>query len=334
MKILTEKNAKVLCSSEDFMPRRQGDYTNIKSPWLGDQIVAAFDHEGHLLKECFFISRFDSVRANTYTRSMGSALKAEYLDEVFLAHTNQWSGNFQHFITELLPKLMNYRKNILGMKLICSPLSGNKFFFDICSLLDIPKDFIVVSEFETCYNVKSLSFCGYEENMACTEYTLNALKSFNQICKDRSSKESGTTRAYISRNNDVQDIQNNNNQTGNQRFAKNEKEFTDKISTVGFNTVYMANKSIKEKISILSNVETLLIPDGASSMNILFARNLKNVIILDTGVPDGHFSFTKSLVEHVFPKCKVEYIKSDRPTGGHSPFYINIAEVYKRICGK
>lgn len=331
MEILTERDAKVLCSSQAFMPSRQGDYINAGSRWVGDQLIAAFTHEGDLLKECFFISGTDSMSNKTYQPSVESVLKAEYLDEIFLAHSTQWSGNFQHFTIELLPKLMNYRKNILGVKLMASPASNNNLFLDICNLIGIPRDIILFPQLETCYNVKSLHFCGYEENMNCTEYTLNALKSFNQICKSHRLKESDIRKAYISRNNEVQDIENNNNQTGRQRFAKNEKDFIDQISLAGFNTLHMASKRVEEKISLLSNVETLLIPDGASSMNALFARNLKSVIILDTGLPDRHFLFTKLLIQYVFPDCKVEYVKSDRPTGAYTPFHINTESVKKVI---
>ena len=175
MEILTERDAKVLCSNEAFMPRPQRDHTTPLCTLVSDQLIAAFTHEGDLLKECFFISDTDSIPNKTYQPSVESVLKVEYLDEIFLAHTNQWSDNFQHFLIELLPKLMNYRKNILGVKLMPSPQSENNLFLDICNLIGIPKDIILFPQWETCYDVKSLRFCGYEENMHCTEYTLNAL---------------------------------------------------------------------------------------------------------------------------------------------------------------
>jgi capsular polysaccharide biosynthesis protein len=315
MEILTERDAKVLYTKKKFMPMSVGGHEDFCD-------FAAFTHEGNLVEECFFTPGVALVPSKTYNPSVESVLKAEYLDEIFLAHSSQWSGNFQHFMIELLPKLMNYRKNILGVRLMPSPESKNNFFMDICNLIGIPRDIILFPQLDSSYNVKSLHFCGWEANMNCTEYTFNALKSFNQICKSQS-KESDVRKVYISRNNEDQDFENNNNQTGNNRLAANEKEFIDQISLAGFNTLHMASKRVEEKISLLSSVETLLVPDGASSMNALFARNLKNVIILDTGLGDTHFLFTKLLIQHVFPECKVDYIKSDRPTGMQIPFHIN-----------
>ena len=299
----------------------------------------AVDKQLNIIRECFFISpRFKDV----------TQVNKKYIDETqenqiaagYLCYSNNWSLNFQHFLQETLPKMVTYKNDVMNahtdVPILLPPTLNNRLAIDLLDLLEIPKEKRMWLEKESTYHVSKLFYSQYEP-VHVSDYPFNCLKLVNHLCE--ALPHGGNSNVYVSRN-EKQDLLNNNNAAGLKRVLSNEDDLVSSLEPYDFSCLHLGSTSIREKVSLLSQAETIIVPAGAGVMNIVFTRHLKHLIILGSGSGQYMIDNWIRLCNYIHTNCKCSYIPpttaavDDGTSNLHKPFTIDPRPVIEAVISE
>ena len=325
MNIETKKSCRLLTSPNvvDFTLHIRQQHVSRATNFV------AIDSDCKIIRECFL--NHPTIKDLRFNDK--SVARTHKIDKGFLCYSNHWSSNFQHLLVELVPKIVTYKDSILGkyddVPMILPPLLQNNLVRDICDLLGVPKASIVNLKPNLEYKVGTLLYSdyrgarGHTGSGSANEYAFSCLKKVHNLVCSLPTASTASKNIYISRT-DKKDPQTNNGQNGANRTLSNETDLLESLKSRDFHCLFMGSTSVKEKASLLGNAETIIVPFGAGVMNIIFAKNIKRLVILDSGLDNGPFFFT-SLCNYIHPNCRCDFIPlmSKSASHVHSPFTID-----------
>jgi capsular polysaccharide biosynthesis protein len=295
----------------------------------------AVDNNFKVIRECFLKNGgIPEVYINELYKEEEDTF---HIDKGFLCYTSHWSRNFQHLLFELLPKMITYKRNfqeLANVPLLLPPLLQNTLVMDLLDLLEIPREQVNSLESGSSYHVDNLFYSDYDTQPGLHrkrfKYPLDCLKIINKKCRSLAvSCEPSKKLIYISRTEEPCPEFNNSqsggrgSRGGNGRILSNEEAMLESLKDYSIHPLFMGRTSVKEKVPLLRSVETLIIPSGAGVMNIVFADNLKKLIILASGLGQVYLDFFERLCNHLHPQCKFMVIQCTTGAFLHSPFTVN-----------
>jgi len=293
----------------------------------------AVDNNFKVIRECFLKS---SRVKEVYINELYKEEDTSHIDKGFLCYTNHWCRNFQHLLVELMPKMITYKRNFQeldNVPLLLPPLLQNTLVMDLLDLLEIPREQVNSLESGSSYHVDNLFYSDYDPQpgfkLRGFKYPLGCLKTLNKKCRSLAvSCEPSKKLIYISRTEEPCAEFNNaqsggRSRGGNGRILSNEEAMLESLKDYSIHPLFMGRTSVKEKVPLLRRVETLIIPSGAGVMNIVFADNLKKLIILASGLGRVYLDFFERLCNHLHPQCKFMVIQCTTGAFLHSPFTVN-----------
>lgn len=247
---------------------------------------------------------------NTHVQALAESLTSmrvvsagKVVDRCIVA-LGPWDGNYQHFLVETYPRIWFAAKNNEGNSLPVV-VSDQRYTRDIIQTGLPNMNAIYLSKHELLRVERSAVYCmPFGQNMrSITEPQILALRDLRRVVMTAENghdcQVTGSLRVFLDR------LTVNSN-TGARRVMANHASISDILKSRKFETIYLEERSIFEKRSILRNAKFVVSPIGANLMNLLFVEPGSRVMII--GHPHcGVFSFFADLLDKV--SVGVEEIK-------------------------
>lgn len=255
--------------------------------------------------------------------------EAETLDKAVIL-TSSFDGNYQHFLVETLPKLyflnQNYHVDIPVV------ISNSSFIVDIVTVAfpDIKFTFVDNEHFVKIEK-SALFITPFSRNLdGFHPYMIDALRFFSDlIIKECNSVSSSEKKLFISR-------RRNKSNTGHGRVMLNQDCVVETLSDFDYSEIAFEGLTFKEKAEALKNTTAVVTPIGANIMNLVFARNLMDVIIISHATAFPGAGWFRTLIEIFNPKANIitifedVTISAENEKDGNVPYEVNI-ESLKRV---
>ncbi|MBF2067354.1 MAG: glycosyltransferase family 61 protein [Calothrix sp. C42_A2020_038] len=234
-------------------------------------------------------------------------------------------SNYYHWMCVTLPLLRFYQKyyNLTDIDFFYVgqfPLSG--FHKETLAKAGISMEKIIQESCTADKLVAAISsrFIGVNDPISSEAYhfTRNLFQNQCQgLCK--TDTETQKNRFYVQRGN------------VNRRRVINEDEVIDLLSTYGFKTVQMDNKTVQEQAEIFSQAEAIVAPHGAALTNLLFAQPKTTVIeIFPDGFTNNCFYVLANHGDLNYFYLQSESIAQNKPAH-HRDIYVDIQKL-EQIC--
>lgn len=198
------------------------------------------------------------------------------LPEAFLYYCGPSTFNFQHHLTELFPKLLDYIALVqeLGrpIPLLMPRFQFNRFVAELLGIMGMAPFVTFLEEEEASYRVEKLYSSSYQRNFTVHEKVLAAMSLLRSRLAEVYPDElpaGEPRRLYLGREK-VADNLNNNCNSGGGRVFVNEDQVLSLLAGHGFETVLLASHSMHDKRRALSHADIIVSPIGANLMNLLF----------------------------------------------------------------
>jgi capsular polysaccharide biosynthesis protein len=239
--------------------------------------------------------------------SPGWSKRTLSLDEGFLFYATPWHANFQHFLTETFPKIVDYlewvRLHGRAIPLLVPRFMINGFVQEVFRVHGLEARLTVLEE-GRMYRVKALYSSSYVPNYdPPTEKMIAAFR----LLRDSAQKAYPVTppprsrRIYLARDKFSNHAQNNSN-AGAKRVITNENAVQGMLYGRGFEDVLMGSLRIGEKMQALAGAEIIVSPIGANLMNLLFLipPYPRKVVILHSSYLAVHAIYFRDILEAVY----------------------------------
>lgn len=266
--------------------------------------------------------------------------KVKVADEILegAVFTDAVSGNYAHFLTEVLPRIFvfsNEHPNTKISLIIDCDLHPN--LMQALEMVVGEKVDLIGLEMGCSLLVKSLhvvSTCGYIpfERRAKTNsltdhsdgiFSPNALLSMRDLLKSKISTSTiGAVRhkrIFIKRN-------------SHYRNANNAKEIEDMLVSKGFFVIEPEKFSFKEQVNLFSNAEVLVGVTGAAFANLIFCKPETKIIVLISDYKNMIYGYWPNMASAV--GNKVTYVIgecADASSRLHSNFQIDLPDLLDAI---
>ena len=295
-------------------------------------LVITLDDKNKIVTECFFCKGVTGVlRWKVDTSSdqfklfidgeritTDSLIKRDHINHIdsgFFCQANEWGvlGQYFHFLWEILPKIVNYAENAMDIcPLLITQQTLRPYVKEILNILGIPEEKIITIKKNQAYRINELYTSDWRAYKTELSQLPRELHYFNILRKKAFEKYPdtlGLNNIYISR----KEVASPNNQHCSvSRMCVNEDEILNVLSEngLGFHRVRLGAVSIREKVLQMSSAENIIVAAGSSTMNILFSKEPKRVVILTDEFHHSHeIDYMKEQILHVNPDCQVFEIK-------------------------
>lgn len=200
-------------------------------------------------------------------------LARERLDAGFLFYSDPWSCNFQHFLVELLPKMVDYLATRVrhgrSIPLLVPRWSQNQISREVFDLFGVSENVVILNP-DTVYDLDALYSSGYA--LDYSGITPKLVHSF-RLLRHRLSRGyrrpgTATRRIYLARDGGAAPAHNDNG-AGASRVITNHAALQEIMDQRSFESVTMGRFTLFEKMRRLSGCEVLVSPMGANLMNCL-----------------------------------------------------------------
>ena len=274
-------------------------------------------------------------RKSLITRT--SKIKVE--DEIYegAVFTDAVSGNYAHFLTEVLPRIFIFSKEYPNTKIsliIDCDLHPN--LMEALEMVVGENVDLIGLEMGEILLVKSLhivSTCGYipfqrrakSKNLTDHSdgiFSPNVLCAMRDFIKSNISNAAGVVKhkkIFIKRNSDY-------------RNANNAKDVEDMLIAEGFFVIEPEKFSFKEQINLFSNAEVLVGVTGAAFANLIFCKPETKIIILISDYKNMIYGYWQNMASAV--GNKVTYVIGecdDISSQLHSNFQIDLPDLLDAI---
>jgi len=212
------------------------------------------------------------------------------IDEAFVC-LYQWCFNYQHFLTECLPKVfafLHMKKYKENLKIIIPNISWiEDFFLVFCNKNDILKN-------SHNLKIKKAYFASDKNrNMLTIDSFFYMMRDCVSIHYDFNEKKENIYFKRISSNFNVV----------NGRNIFNEEEFENFILKNNYKISSFEDKDIFKKLNILSKIKNAIFINGAGMMNFCFCNNNINLVIVNH---PGFFVDTK-WIDQIYLNKNINY---------------------------
>ncbi len=273
-------------------------------------------------------------------------------EEGFLFYSNPHTCNFQHFLTELFPKLIDYLDTMEGLgrsiPLIVPDYILNKFINELLEVMNLKDSVEIIGS--GVHFIKNLYSSSFVPNFhAAHPRLIRTFKLLHQRCLEKfpsSFTNTGTTtppsRTYLGRDKAGSSEYNNTN-TGVKRVILNEDLMCQMLEKHGFATTVLGTCSLAEKKQKLENKEIIISPIGANLMNLVFLTPpYPKLILIIYSSNFRAYDYFIDIFNQVYDR-KISFgIFGGESTGpgDNSPFLVNIdqlegflADAINKCCG-
>lgn len=225
----------------------------------------------------------------------------------FLFYATPWHTNFQHFLTETYPKVVDYRELAVraweGLPLLVPRFMLNGFVLDVLDLLGLTSR-VRVLESPRTYVVGELHTSGYVPNFdppGRKEMVAWKLLGARALEACRPEPPARARRVYLARESRPDPARNNSN-AGALRVITNEPRIQDALRGRGFEDLLMAGLDIAGKTRALAGAEAIVSPLGANLMNLLFLTPPlpRKILILHSSTTEIHAAWFRGVLEVLF----------------------------------
>lgn len=308
---------------------------NIVSYGKGIATSHGYLHNGSFIKESTILPMYEMSELvkrwenEAKTAFESKIFKAEILDKAIIL-TSSFDENYQHFLVETLPKLyfliQNYHVDIPII------LSNSSFIIDIVNIAFPNVKFIFVDN-EHFVEIKTaaLFVTPFSRNLdGFHPYTVGALRFFSDLIIERCSDSlASPEKLFINRKRDK-------NNTGHGRVMLNQDSVVETLNDYDFSEVAFEGLTFVEKAASLKNATSVITPIGANIMNLIFARNLTDVIIISHATAFPGAGWFRTLIEVFNPNANNVTIFEDvtvsaeHEKDGNVPYEVN-TESLKRV---
>lgn len=250
----------------------------------------------------------------------------ETIDEGFFLAGNG-SCNWYHWIIEILPKMLFYKKEYSPKILVEESCKNIQSMAE--SLQFFSKKFdveVIFMKTEKTYLVKNLYFVNEVNKLMYNAidndlhnpplyyYRQESLKKLREsFLKNRTSQKLGSEKIYLERKN-------------THRIAKNEDSLLKTLHNQGVNNVDLVGLNIREQINVFNNASVVIGITGAAWTNILFCEpNTKCIIFMPKNYKT--YQFYGELAEMLQVEVKYLYYENGSDNHEKSDFVINLNEL-------
>ncbi|QKF93891.1 putative glycosyltransferase 61 [Fadolivirus algeromassiliense] len=275
------------------------------------------------------------------------------LDTLYLAYSNKWIVNYQHLISDFYPYLYYYKKHHSHLYIGIPKFIKTKPLMELLEIMEIPKENIIWLKYNIIYHIANLITYKYGRTLVTSEleWSIEPLKflndklcSLNTNCKNNNinlgmtvSSNNQLTIAnnsilYISRD-DTTTKDNNNNFAGKTRDILNKSNVYKYLSDNEIDIQSMSQYSIKEKNSLLSTYNTFITLHGANAINLVFAKDIVNLIMLNNKKTVEYNKYFKELYEkmHKHPINLISIVDDMANKYFNQPYIVNVKELHSKL---
>ncbi len=276
---------------------------NYKGVVESNNRLLAVDQKGRPIPHTY-LGRIENVRWKTSPEWLKRMI---HLDEGFLFYATPWHTNFQHFLTETFPKIVDYlecvRLHGRAVSLLVPRFMMNSFIQKVFRTLGLESRLTVLEE-DRGYRVKALYSSSYVPNY--DPPTAKMIAAF-RLLRDSAQKAYPVSppprsrRIYLARDKSSNHAQNNSN-AGAKRVITNENAVQGMLYEGGFEDVLMGSLRIGEKMQALAGAEIIVSPIGANLMNLLFLTPPypRKVVILHSSYLAVHAIYFRDILDAVY----------------------------------
>ena len=296
-----------------------------------DLFRSSHDYTSEELHGRFIINSRKSLITRT------SKVKVEDEIQEGAVFTDAVSGNYAHFLTEVLPRIFIFSKEYPNTKIsliIDCDLHPN--LMEALEMVVGENVDLIGLEMGEILLVKSLhivSTCGYipfqrrakSKNLTDHSdgiFSPNVLCAMRDFIKSNISNAAGVVKhkkIFIKRNSDY-------------RNANNAKDVEDMLIAEGFFVIEPEKFSFKEQINLFSNAEVLVGVTGAAFANLIFCKPETKIIILISDYKNMIYGYWQNMASAV--GNKVTYVIGecdDISSQLHSNFQIDLPDLLDAI---
>lgn len=328
---------------------------------LGDNII---EFTGNTFDNVYmYNSKNDTILVTSYY--FKKVLKIEkpkkiigtfIIDTLFLAYTNKWVVNYQHLISDFYPYLYYYKKYHSHLYIGIPKFIKTKPLLELLDIMDIQKENIVWLKYNTIYHINNLITYRYGRTLVTSELdwsieplqflnkrltmsnsinTIQNINDNNKIVKPNINEDLEKIKnniLFISRD-DVTTKDNNNNFAGKARDLLNKDNLYKYLSDNIIDIKSMSQYTIKEKTSILSNYDTFVTLHGANIINIVFAKDINNLIVLNNKRTVEYNKYYKELYEkmHCHKINLISIVDDMACKYFNQPYIVNVKELHTNL---
>ena len=260
------------------------------------------------------------------------------IEKGYLFYTFAYQISYCHFMTQTLPKLTEWLNNYPNYKLLIPVCSYNLLCKDILDTLNIIQDKIIILEENIIYNIKDFikgnTYCAPPDYY--TSFHLNIYNKIRDKLNINNVKTFQNRLVYLKRDGEPNN-KFGNSETGIKRQILNENNLIRELKKYNFEIINLGDKSLKDKMDLLTNINILITPLGANCINMIFSNGPNNIIILSNNTPFGE-NYYIDLVENLNNKKIQRFFKyydvkfnNDTLNQWNGSFEVNIDEIITLI---
>lgn len=254
------------------------------------------------------------------------------IEKLYFAYSNSWISNYQHLLCDFYPYLYYYKINNIDAYIGIPEFVKSKPCKQLLDILQIDKSKIIWLRDSIMYNISNF----YTYKYSCTlkinelEWSIEPLKYLNKIINNNT--EIPKEKLFISRD-DVVTNSNNNNFAGKARDIFNKEQIYKYCSLNNIKIESMSQYSIIEKNKILAKYNTIITLYGANIINLVFCKDITNIIILGNALNKSPVNYYKKLLETIFShSINVTFIDDPKAVKYfNQPYIINLNRLHHTL---
>ena len=257
------------------------------------------------------------------------------INNLYMAYSNSWVSNYQHLICDFYPFLYYYKMNSIDAYLGIPECIKSKPIDELIDLIQINKKKIIWLRNNVTYKIKNYFTYKYGKTLSDNDFDFNwyikPLCYLNNLLNDRNNILNTDNKGilYVSRD-DIVTTNNNNNFAGKARDIINKDQLYDYLNINKIDAKHMSQYKIIEKNRILSQYDSFITLYGANIINLVFAKNIKNVLILGNNRNSSCLGYYKKVLEKIFNHEVRMQIVTDKKANLYfnQPYIINIKDIH------
>lgn len=236
-------------------------------------------------------------------------------DRLCVAFAKAGAGNYGHFITDCLPKLLNLKRITAHPVTLFLPPEAEKFssiVSAICLRLQIDAEIFVAKQSEVMKFSKIIYLSSVSVHNTQKSETVREL---SWIVNGMYPSSHDNKRLYIGRRS-----------TGI-RHIVNSNEIEELFVSIGFEVIYPEDHSFSDQVKIFNRASAVAGPLGAGLANIIWAMPETPVFMIDPGLTDFYFWDLASLQKQRFYWYFAGNISRYSERLEASPFYVDVKDL-------
>lgn len=309
----TLHDVKLICKSKGLVVTYNGNEINKETVFL-------FTKENNYIQNMMYdpninILEYDSLKNNLINST------SEKIDKVFLLYAFHYQISLCHFLSQCIPKLVDF-KNLNDPQILLGipEHTYNNFTIDILNYYGILKDSIFLFKDDTVYNINQLYYVKHYHQWDINDSKLEIFTTLrNNLNINNSDNDKSYRKIYLKRDGKISST---NNEVGIMRKILNEDLLIETLKKHNFEIITLGDKNLEEKKKLLENCDILITQLGANLLNLIFSNLPNKILILSNEYLIGVDFYTRllSLLNNKVTNYKVLH-------------YLSIKNTYKKYNG-